>query len=145
MIQKFKLNWIYICFSLVAVGGGLLFLGFSTTRQVYQEWARGLPISGGMNWPIVFAIDVLFLIMFLGFLWQIYRNLNTEFNEEYIVQPSVFGRKKINFNEVSNIRVFNGVGYHIISADKKIVISPYLYSNPQEVISFLEIRVRKPF
>jgi hypothetical protein len=42
------------------------FCGWSITSQVHNEWLRGQPISGGLTWPTIAALDVGIAVALLG-------------------------------------------------------------------------------
>ena len=139
---KLPLNWTYIIFVILVAIAGVGFIAYAITMQTYLQWAQGLPISGGWTWPRVFAADLFCLLMLWALIWKIYCDANTEIGSEQLSQPSVFSRRTIRWNEVTGVKVFGAVGYHILSGRKKIVVTSYAYSNPIAVISMLHARVQ---
>ena len=141
MNSKPQLNWIYVIAAVLVSAIGLSFIGFAITKQVYGEWVKGLPISGGFNWPIVIGIDVMCLICLFAVIWKIYCDANTEIGTEHVSQPSILGKKTIRWSDVSDVQIFGGVGYHVIAQSKKIVVSPFAYLNPTTVIATLNQQI----
>jgi hypothetical protein len=138
---KLQINWLYISIVVVISSAALGFIAWGITTQLYREWSQGLPISGGWNWPLVIAVDSVCATALCALFWKIYCDANTEIGIDTLSQPSIFGRRIINWSEVTDIQVFNGVGYHILAHSKKIVVAPYAYMNPDTVITMLHDRV----
>jgi hypothetical protein len=86
-----RINRPYVAF--VGVVGTLVlgFIAWSITAQVYGKWSRGLPISGGWNWPIVFAIDLCCVLLALGLYWKIYCDARTTIDELGVTRPTLRG------------------------------------------------------
>jgi hypothetical protein len=136
-----RINWPYIAFVALVGTSGLLFIAWAITSQVYREWSLGLPISGGWNWPIVIALDFVCILLVGALYWKIYFDAKTTIDGNGIYQPSLFGACSITWSEVTNVEVFGGVGYHVYAGKRKIVITPYAYKNPNEVIQSLRVNV----
>ena len=139
--KQFSINWTYIIFVAAIAAAGLGFIAFAITSQVYREWSRGLPISGGFNWSIVIVVDLVCFVTFLALLWKIYRDTNTDISDDDLAQPSLLGLRTIRWSEVTDVKVFGGIGYHVFAGRKKIVVTPYAYSGPKKVIATLFARI----
>lgn len=117
--------------------GGLTFIGWAITSQVYAQWSHGLPITGGWNWPIVIGIDLICFLSALGLYWQIYADANTTIDVSGLSRPSLRGPKHIAWSEVTALKVYGGAGFHVYAGTKKIVVGPYAYREPKRVIETL--------
>ena len=130
-----RANWLYITFVAIAGTGTLASIGWLITSQVYGDWSQGQPIRGGWNWPVVIAVDAVFILLILSLYWKIYCDVRTEIGDRGISRPSLRGVRSISWNQVTDIKVFNGVGYHVFAGRQgKIMISPYAYAEPETVI-----------
>jgi hypothetical protein len=141
--MKITLNWPYISFVILAALSGLGFIAWGLTDQVYQQWSRGLPITGGWSWEIVILVDIGCLLMFMALCWKVYCDSRLEITDEYISRPSIFGKNVIKWAEVTKFTLFNGVGYHIFEGKKKIVVSPHGYKNSSQLIQLLHSSLEK--
>ena len=138
-----RINWPYISFFALMGTGGLVFIGWAVTAQVYREWSHGLPISGGWSWPSVFLVDLVCALFVCALNWEIYCDAKTTIDENGIYQPSLFGMRAISWAEVTNVEVFGGVGYRVYAGKRKIVIAPYTYKNPDDVIESLRVNIQE--
>jgi hypothetical protein len=138
---RFEINWVYILPSVVIAAAGLGFIGWIVTAQVLRETMQGLPISGGWSWPLVIGLDLICLGAFLALIWSIHCDSRTQFLDSQLTQPGLFGLRVIRWSEVTGVKVFGGVGYHIHAPGKKIVIAPYAYAKPEAVIAELNRRI----
>ena len=132
-----RLNKPYIVFVAAAGTAALTFIGWMVTSQVYKEWSHGLPISGGWNWPIVIGVDLACLFVALALYWEIYADSRTTIDAIGVGRPSLRGQRHIAWSDVTSIKVFGGVGFHVYAGTQKIVVSPYAYREPQRVIEAL--------
>lgn len=129
-----RLNKPYMVF-VAAIGTvALAFIGWAITSQVYRDWSRGLPISGGWNWPIVIGVDLACFCGALALYWKIYADSKTTIDASGVGRPSLRGFRHIAWSDVTAIKVFGGVGFHIYAGAEKIVVSPYAYREPERVI-----------
>lgn len=136
-----RINRTYIAFVALVGTGALVFISWAVTSQVYREWSRDLPISGGWNWPIVLMLDVVCALLVGALYWKIYCDAKTTIDRNGIFQPSLFGIHTISWPEVTNLEVFGGFGYHVYAGKRKIVITPYAYKNPEDVIESLRVNI----
>ncbi len=72
--------------------------------------------------------------------WKIYYDAKTTIDGNGIYQPSLFGICTISWSEVKNVKVF-GFGYHVYAGKRKIVVTPYVYKNPEDVIESLRAHI----
>ena len=128
-----QLNKLYVAFVAVVVTTGLAFIAWSITAQVYGEWSRGLPISGGWTWPFVAGVDLTCLACVGALYWKIYADSQTVIDSAGVSRPGIWGLSRIEWREVTDLKVFSGVGLHIYAGGRKVVISPYAYSEPEKV------------
>ncbi|WKT59551.1 hypothetical protein Q2E61_11665 [Microbulbifer thermotolerans] len=136
-----RMNWPYVILVALLGTGGLLFIAWSITWQVYREWSNGLPISGGWSWPIVVSVNLVCAFAVSALYWKIYSDAKTTIDEYGIFKPSLFGAHTIAWSEVTNVEVFGGVGYHVHAGNSKIIVTPYAYKNPNQVIEILRINI----
>lgn len=129
-----RLSKPYIAFVALVGTATLGFIGWAITAQVYGQWSRGLPISDGWNWPIVLGIDFSCLMFALVLYWKIYADAKTVIDATGVSRPSPSGVRHIAWQDVTGIKVFGGVGFHIYAGNRKIVVSPYAYEDPASVI-----------
>jgi hypothetical protein len=54
----------------------------------------------------------------------------------------ISGKKQIQWQSVTKIETI-GYGIHIYAADKKIVIAPWAYQDPEELISFIWVQFQE--
>jgi len=135
--KRFELNWPYIAFAIITSVAVLSFIGWMVTAQVLRERRWGFPISGVFNWLLMIAIDLASVVCFLALLWKIYCDYKTEFTEDAITRPSLLRLRGIKWSDITEVKVFNGVGYHIHSQDERIIVSPYVYKRPDLVVAEL--------
>ena len=132
-----RINKLYVAIVALLGTAALAFVGWSLTAQVYREWSAGVAISGGWNWPIVIGVDILCLLGALGLYWKIYADSKTQIDTTGVSRPTLRGRVRIAWPEVTDFRVFRGVGYHIYAGKRKVVVSSYAYHAPEKVIEVL--------
>jgi hypothetical protein len=72
-----------------------------------------------------------------AFFWKLYCDANTELGEKELRRPGIFALRRIRWAEIVTVKQV-GFGYHVISKDNKIVLSPYAYKSPESVISMLK-------
>jgi hypothetical protein len=138
------MNWLYV--GLVAVAGtaALLFMGGAVTWQVYRQGSSGLPITGGWSWPLVWAVNLGCVAGIAALYRKIYCDAHTNISPEGLSQPAQFGGiRSIAWKDVTNVEVFGGVGYHVFSGKRKIVVTPYAYARPTEVIELLRVNIER--
>ena len=132
-----QLNKPYIAFVATVGTGALVFIGWAITSQVSKQWSHGLPITGRWNWPIVIALDLVCLLGVLALYWKIYADAKTTMSAEGLTRPTLRGSEHIAWHDVTTIKVFGGVGFHVYAGCRKIVLSPYAYRDPDRVIEAL--------
>jgi hypothetical protein len=130
--KRFELNWPYIAFVVVIAAGGLGFIAWMVTKQVLEPSRP--PVPGAFNWPAAIIVDLGCVLCFAALLWKLYCDYHTEFTDDAVTRPSLFRSRRIRWAEVTEVKVFNGVGYHIHSRDERIVVSPYAYKTPGLVV-----------
>jgi hypothetical protein len=108
---------------------------------VYRAWSKGLPISGGWSWPLAIIWDAGSLCVLCAFFWKLYCDANTEMGETELRRPGIFGLRRIRWAEIARVKQV-GFGYHVVSKNNKIVLSPYAYKSPESVISTLKSRIQ---
>jgi Mn2+/Fe2+ NRAMP family transporter len=118
--KRFELNWPYIAFAIITSAAVLSFIGWMVTAQV-----------------LMIAIDLASVMCFFALLWNIYCDYKTEFTEDAITRPSLLRLRGIKWSDITEVKVFNGVGYHIHSQDERIIVSPYVYKRPDLVVAEL--------
>lgn len=139
-----RLNKLYIAFVAIAGTMALVGIGSAITAQVYGQWSRGLPITGGFSWPMVITIDALCFLAASALYWKIYADAKTTMDGNGVSRPSLCGRKWIAWSEVTDIKIFGGTGFHIYAGRRKIVISLYAYQQPKAVLEVLRNHASKP-
>jgi hypothetical protein len=137
---RLPMNWPYV----VAVGlvstTAIGFMVWQITAQTYRPWAHGMPIGRGWNWPIVITWDAVLIGLLSALFWKIYCDAHTELGIAELCRPSILGIRRILWSEIVWVdRV--GFGYHVCSKDKKIVLYPYAYRDPDSVIAILRTRI----
>jgi hypothetical protein len=140
LATKLPVNWFYV--TAVAAGGSAAigFLVWALTSQVYRDYAKGLPMSGGWSWPVVIVLDSGCVTVLVALFWKIYCDANTEMGDEELCRPSIFGQRRIRWSEVTRVdRVY--FGYHVFSGKKRIVLSPHAYTDPDSIVALLRTRV----
>lgn len=135
--MRLRLNIPYILFCGAAVTIVLAFIGYTMTSQIYAQWSQGLPITGGLSWPIVIGVDLICCSGILAVYWKIYADANTAISSSGINRPSLLGPKYIAWSDVTEIQVVNGFGFHVLAGTRKIIITPYAYHEPEQVIEML--------
>jgi hypothetical protein len=138
--KRLQINWPYVATVALIGSTSMGFIAWGVTAQAYRAWARGLPIGGGWNWPLVIVLDVGCLFVLLALFWKIYCDANVEIGEVELSRPSIFGTRRIPWSEIVQV-VQVGFGYHIHAENKKIVLSPYAYRHPDSVMSILRARI----
>jgi hypothetical protein len=132
-----RINWFYIAFVALVATATVVFIAWAVTSQIYREWSHGLPISGGWTWPNVIALDFVCAMLIGALYWKIYCDAKTTIDGNGIYQPSLFGTCIIFWSEVTSVEVFGGFSYHVHAGKRKIVVTPYAYKNPEDVIESL--------
>lgn len=135
--MRLRVNIPYIFFCASVGTAALVFIGWAITSQVYKQWSQGLPITGGWSWPIVIGVDLMCCLGGLALYWKIYADANTTVDSSGVSRPSLRGPRYIAWSEVTALKVFNGVGYHVHAGTRKIVVTPYAYREPERVIEAL--------
>ena len=139
--EKLSMNWPYVGTVALIVTAVMGFIGWSITAPVFREWTRSLPITGCWSWPAAIFWDGGILCLLCVFFWKLYCDANTEIGETELRRPSIFGVRRIRWAEIIVVKQV-GFGYHVISKENKIVLSPYAYKSPKSVISMLESRIQ---
>jgi hypothetical protein len=122
----------------------MLFIGGAVTWQVYGQWSNGLPITGGFSWPIVAAIDFACLTGIAALYRKIYRDACTIFGPQGLSQPALFGGSQtIAWSDVTKIKIFGGTGFHIFAGKRRIVVTPYAYARPDDVVELLRVNIER--
>jgi hypothetical protein len=119
------------------------FCGWSITSQVYNEWLRGQPISGGLAWPTVAAFDAGIAVALLALYWKIYRDAKTSIASDGVSQPGVRGICTIAWSEITRVNSIGILGFYIYSGRKKITVTAYAYKNSPELIETLRAKFRE--
>lgn len=132
--MKLKLNWPYLIFCIVAWAILMCGIGGSITLQALHASHRGLPIPGDWSWPAIYAVDIVCAAAFLFFPYKIYVDLNTIITDEFIQQPNLFGLTRIDWTDVVKVKK-ERFGIQVQSKKNKIIVSPFAYAKPDEVIS----------
>ena len=137
-----RVNWVYL--SRVALIGATIigFLAWALASHAYGRWARGEPMVGVWSWPLVIAGDSVFVVLLLALLWKIYCDARTEMGEQALSQPGIFGSRTIRWSEVTRVDKV-GFGYHIVSENKTIVLTPQAYLDPDSAITLLRTRLEE--
>lgn len=134
------MNWPYVVAVVLVSTTAIGFMVWQITAQVYRPWAHGMPIGRGWNWPIVIMWDAVLFFLQSVLLWKIYCDAHTELGKAELCRPSILGVRRILWSEIVRVdRV--GFGYHVRSKDKKIVLYPYAYRDPDSVITILRTRI----
>lgn len=139
-----RINKPYIATVLLIGSAAMLFIGYLITSQFYQQWAYGLPVTGGWSWSAVLAVDGFCLLCLCVLYWKIYADANTFIDASGVTRPSLRGRLTLTWAEVTDIKLVNGAGIHLYGAHCKIVISPYAYHHPHTVIKTIEQYLAPP-
>jgi hypothetical protein len=139
--ERLPMNWPYVGSAALIVTIVIGFIVWSITGPVYRTWSRGLPITGGWSWPLAIIWDAGSLCVLCAFFWKLYCDANTEMGETELRRPGIFGLRRIRWTEIAWVKQV-GFGYHVISKDNKIVLTPYAYKSPESVISMLNSRIQ---
>ena len=139
----FSLNWFYVGFVVLVSMLGLGFMAWDVTDQFYEDWSAGVLIRGGWGWLSIIFLNLFCIVLFTALIRKIYRDFNTIIGKELVSQPSIFGLKEIAWADVTDLKIFNGFGYHIIASHTKIVVTPYIYKNPDAVINTILTRINE--
>lgn len=120
-----SLNIIYAAFTiLLGISTGGLFLYFAA-----QE-STDIPTSLML---LAFAI-----LAIAGSIYSVYSAAQIRVTRCGISS----GKKQIQWQSVSKIETI-GYGIHIYAADKKIVIAPWAYQDPEALISFIRVQFQQ--
>lgn len=139
--ERLPMNWPYVGTAALIVTAVMGFIVWSITMPLYRAWSRGLPIAGGWSWHLAIIWDAGSFFVLGAFFWKLYCDANTEIGEKELRRPSIFGLRRILWSEIDRVKQV-GAGYHVISKDNKIVLSPYAYKSPESVISMLFSRIQ---
>jgi len=139
--MSLQLNKPYLVFVAVAGTTGLVFIGWAITASAFAAWSRGVPLNGGWNWPLVLAVDLACLACCAALYWKIYCDAQTVIDAVGVRRPGLLGRHQIEWREVTDVRVFAGVGLHIYAAQRKLVVSPYVYREPAQIFEIVRDHV----
>jgi hypothetical protein len=134
--QKYpRANWPYLL-SIALLGTlGITFIIWSFSAQV--AWSHGQPISGGWTWPTIVAFTVALVVALLALYWKIYRDAYTSIGSHGVSQPGLRGLRTFAWSEITRVKSLGGLGFHIHSGRKQIIITAYAYKNAPEVIETL--------
>lgn len=141
--NSFPFNWLYVGFVVLISSSVLSFMAWQIDVQFYRDWSTGKPVKGDWGWPSIAILNLAAVGVILALLRKVYRDLKTIIGKQSVSQPHFFGRKELAWSEVTDLRIYNGVGYHIISPQQKIVITPYAYKNPDAVIETIIARINE--
>jgi hypothetical protein len=139
--ERPPMNWLYVGTAAMVVTIAIAFIGWSITAPAYSAWTKSLPVACWWSWPTAILWDVGILCVLFAFFWKLYCDANTEIGETELRRPTIFGLRRIRWTEITRIKQV-GFGYHVISKDKKIILSPYAYKSPESVIAMLESRIQ---
>ena len=75
---------------------------------------------------------------------KIYCDAHTRISPDELSQPAYFGGiRSIDWRDVTKVEVFGGVGYHVFAGKLKIVVTPYAYKRPTDVIELLRVNIER--
>lgn len=130
---KLQRMWWYIGFIILVPGLGLGWIGWSITMQVYDEWSRGVPISGGWNWPGVIALNMFFAWAYGALLWSLYCNCNVRISEDAVTKPALFGAKHFLWKEIDDVEYKPGLALIFMSGKRRFQLSLAIFTNQQGI------------
>ena len=120
-----SLNNIYATFIiLVGISTGGLFLYFAVQESI--------------DAPTSMLIMAFAILAIAGSLYSVYSAARIRVTKCGISS----GKKQIQWQSVTNIKTI-GYGIHIYTAGKKIVIAPWAYQDPEELISFIRVQFQE--
>jgi hypothetical protein len=138
--KSLALNWPYVALVAVLGTSTMLFISGAVTWQVYREWSNGIPITGGFSWPIVTALNFACLMGIVALYRKIYCDARTLISEQGLTQPALFGgTRAIAWADVTKVEIFGGVGIHVFAGKQRIVVTPYAYSRPNDLVELLRV------
>jgi hypothetical protein len=138
---KLPVNWLYVSITAAIGSVAIGFLIWAITSQ-YIDNRPCARISGGWSWGTVILLDVGLAATLVALYWKLYCDANTEIGENELCRPSIFGRRRIEWLEVTRVDKV-GFGYHIYSGKTRIVLTPHAHRNPESVVALLRSRVNR--
>lgn len=139
-----RMNWSYVGFVAVLGTAALLVIGGAVTWQTYRQWSQGLPVTGGWSWSTVLLVNLACAGGIAALYRKIYCDVHTSIASDGLTQPAQFGGvRTILWKDVTKVEVFGGVGYHVFAGKRRIVVTPYAYARPDEVIELLRLNVER--
>jgi len=120
-----SLNNIYASFIIMAgIATGGLFIYFAAQESI--------------DAPTSMLIMAFAILAIAGSLYSVYSAARIRVTRCGISS----GKKQIKWDSVTQIETI-GYGIHIYAADKKIVIAPWAYQDPEELISFIRVQFQE--
>lgn len=128
------MNWAYV--GLVALIVTIVFpiMMWSLTSQFLADLAQGIEPRGGWSWLSISIFNVFLLGIIAALYWKIYCDANTTIDKTGVSRPTLLGRCDLSWHEITDLRIFRGVGLHLyVGRKRRLVISPYAYKDPERV------------
>ncbi len=132
--MKLTLNWTYVISSgiiitltLTILSGFILLMAQADSPT--EELAK-------------IVLGLTFFSMIPAFWLKILRDAKVELTDRYVYRPSLFlENKRIFWKEVQSVKIIRQ-GVYIYGGGNKIMITPYAYHKPKNVIAFIQKHTR---
>jgi hypothetical protein len=135
-----KRPWGYAIFCNVVLFAALIFIIWSITYPAIEAWRAGKQLPADWTWTRVVVADIVAFLMFGILIWLGTAYMLTEFSDEGVKKPRLWGQTFIKWSEVK--WVYWKEGELILKTEtQKVQLNPNLYSEPEELARIIRERV----
>ena len=133
-------NWWILFLSTAFLLGSALFIGWFITYPAIDAAQSGQPLPADWTWTNIILVDCALACVTLIGHWHPWVELRTEFTDEYVSRPSLFGLKIMRWDGITQVLVKMVSGVQIIelwSGNRRIKINPLYYKDSEELIAVI--------
>lgn len=131
--------WILFLFTAFFLGSAL-FMGWIITHPAIEAAQSGRSLPNGWTWTSIIVADCALAGVTLIGHWHPRVELRTEFTDEYVSRPALFGFKIMRWDSMTQVAVKIVSGVQIIelwSGSRRLRINPLYYKNAEELIAVI--------
>lgn len=131
--------WILFLFSAFFLGSSL-FMSWIITYPAIQAAQSGQPPPADWSWTSIIVVDCVLACVTLVGHWYPWAELRTEFTEEGISRPILFGHRMMLWNTVTRVGVLVSSGVNIIeiwSGKHRVKINPLYYKDSDKLFAVI--------
>jgi hypothetical protein len=139
--MKFKPNWKSIIIVDLMFVGGLITSLFIINKPIFLYFVSS-NLDVEVDYLAVIMADSILLFTILYVIYIQYCHLNTVFTNKEVIRPKLFGQHRYEWANLESV-VLNMYVVNMAFRSGKMSVLIYLFSNTDEVISFIGSRYSK--